>query len=231
MASLEDRDASSIGIECRPEMSPEDFATVGALVLVVICSVSFIAWVRWVKPALTQLQATAEKAASDAAVTREHTENSHANAENPNLRDDLDAKFKGITEALGKLDAGQTHLATMLARVEDAQRRQDRELARIQEVQAADRADTRRVREALDEHISDKRDFAPRLAEVERELKTHRKKTETPESGGLFLYPKISPLGSSAEGRVYLRKEALWPQLSSPIAPWPPAQRYRLTEP
>lgn len=157
-----------------------DIATVGALVLVVICAVGFIAWVRWVKPALTQLQATAEKAATDAAVTREHTENSHASAENPNLRDDLDAKFKGVTDALGKLDTGQVHLATMLARVEDAQRRQDRELSRIQEAQAADRADTRRVREALDEHISDKRDFAPRLAEVERELKTHRKKTETP---------------------------------------------------
>lgn len=157
-----------------------DLSTVGALVLAVICAVGFIAWVRWVKPALTQLQATAEKAATDAAVTREHTENSHANAANPNLRDDLDAKFKGVTEALGKLDTGQTHLATMLARVEDAQRRQDRELARIQEAQAADRADTRRVREALDEHISENRDYGPRLDSVERELKTHRKKTETP---------------------------------------------------
>lgn len=164
-----------------------DLATVGALVLVVICTVGFIAWVRWVKPALTQLQATAEKAAkgaekaaTDAAVTREHTENSHANAENPNLRDDLDAKFKGVNETLHKLDTGQVHLATMLARVEEAQRRQDRELARIQEAQAADRADTRRVRATLEEHISENRDYGPRLDSVERELKTHRKKTETP---------------------------------------------------
>lgn len=164
-----------------------DTAAVVVLVVMVVCTVSFIAWTRWLHPAISKLQATAEKAAkgaekaaTDAAVAREHTENSHANAENPNLRDDLDAKFKGVTEALGKLDTGQVHLATMLSRVEEAQRRQDRELARIQEAQADDREDTRRVREALDEHISDKRDFAPRLAEVERELKTHRKKTETP---------------------------------------------------
>lgn len=157
-----------------------DIAAVVVLVVMVVCAVGFIAWTRWIHPAISKLQATAEKAAKDAAVTREHTENSHANAENPNLRDDLDAKFKGVTEALGKLDTGQDHLATMLARVEESQRRQDKELASMRQAQAADREDTRRVREALDEHISDKRDFAPRLAEVERELKTHRKKTETP---------------------------------------------------
>lgn len=113
----------------------------------------------------------------NSATAAEQTANSHGDAPNPNLRDDLDAKFAGVAEGLAKLDTGQTHLATMLARVEEAQRRQDRELARIQEAQAADRAETRRVREALDEHISEKRDFAPRLADVERELKTQQKKT------------------------------------------------------
>lgn len=164
-----------------------DIAAVVVLVVMVVCAVGFIAWTRWIHPAISKLQDTAEKAAkgaekaaTDAAVTREHTENSHANTANPNLRDDLDAKFKGVTEALGKLDTGQANLVTMLDRVEEAQRRQDRELARIQEAQAADRADTRRVRATLEEHISEKRDYGPRLDSVERELKTHRKKTETP---------------------------------------------------
>lgn len=157
-----------------------DTAAVIVLVVMVVCAVGFIAWTRWLHPAISKLQATAEKAAKDAAVTREHTENSHANAENPNLRDDLDAKFKGVTEALGKLDTGQVHLATMLARVEEAQRRQDKELARIQEAQGDDREAVRRLDAKLDKHIDDKQTVEPRLATVERELRTHRKKTETP---------------------------------------------------
>lgn len=157
-----------------------DTAAVIALLVMVVCAVGFIAWTRWLHPAISKLQATAEKAAKDAAVTREHTENSHANAENPNLRDDLDAKFKGVTEALGKLDTGQVHLATMLARVEEAQRRQDKELARIQEAQGDDREAVRRLDAKLDKHIDDKQTVEPRLATVERELRTHRKKTETP---------------------------------------------------
>lgn len=143
------------------------------LVALAVASVCLLTLWHKARPWLADIRA-------DTKVVREHTENSHANAENPNLRDDLDAKFKGLADGLTKLDTGQDHLATMLARVEEAQRRQDKELARIQEAQGDDREDTRRVREALDEHISDKRDFAPRLAEVERELKSHRKKTETP---------------------------------------------------
>lgn len=164
-----------------------DIAAVVVLVVMVVCAVGFIAWTRWIHPAISKLQATAEKAAkgaekaaTDAAVAREHTENSHANAENPNLRDDLDAKFKGVTDTLHKLDTGQVHLATMLARVEEAQRRQDKELARIQEAQGDDREAVRRLDAKLDKHIDDKQTVEPRLATVERELKTHRKKTETP---------------------------------------------------
>lgn len=166
-----------------PSGTQWDFSTTGIpwldwlIDLVVVCGVlvgaGLLVYSRVIAPQLKEIH-------KNSATAAEQTANSHGSAPNPNLRDDLDAKFAGVAEGLAKLDTGQTHLATMLARVEEAQRRQDREMALIQEAQAADRAETRRVREALDEHISDKRDFSPRLAEVERELKTHRRKTETP---------------------------------------------------
>lgn len=109
----------------------------------------------------------------DAAVTREQTENSHAGAPNPNLRDDIDAKHNQTHEELA-------NLAKMMARMEQAQARTDKELSRINDTLVDDREATREVAKKLDVHIEQKSSVEPRLSAVEREIKIHRKKTEPP---------------------------------------------------
>lgn len=125
-----------------------DLATVGALVLVVICAVGFIAWVRWIKPALTQLQATAEKAATDAAVTREHAENSHSDAPYPNLRDNIDANQAESRAAFQALMQASDQLREALAQ-------QAKDIGGIRAELRADREAQRETARALAEHIRD----------------------------------------------------------------------------
>lgn len=161
---------------------PLDYSATGVLwldylidIFIVVAAIGIAAYSFYavrVKPLL-------EKIARDSRQAAGMTANSHGNTSNPNLRDDMDAKHQEILSQNQQILANQEIQGRLIEEVARAQVRQDKELARIHEAQAADREDTRRVREALDEHISDKRDFAPRLAEVERELKTHRKKTET----------------------------------------------------
>lgn len=109
----------------------------------------------------------------DAAVTREQTENSHAGAPNPNLRDDIDAKHNQTHEELA-------NLAKMMSRMVQAQARTDKELSRINDTLVDDREATREVAKKLDVHIEQKSSVEPRLSVVEREIKIHRKKTEPP---------------------------------------------------
>lgn len=157
-----------------------DFATVGALVLAVICAVGFIAWMRWVKPALAQLQATAEKAAkgaekaaTDAAVTRTHAENSHSDAPYPNLRDNIDANQ-------AESRAASQQILQSLDQLGDAIAQQAKDIGGIRAELRADREAQRETARALAAHIRDKQLMEPRLTDVERELKNHRRKTETP---------------------------------------------------
>lgn len=109
----------------------------------------------------------------DAAAIRRQTENSHADAPHPNLRDNIDANqaesraaYQAILQRLDQMGAAQ------------AQQAQD--IGGIRAELRADRQAQRETARALAEHIRDKQLMEPRLAEVERELKTHRKKTETP---------------------------------------------------
>lgn len=60
----------------------------------------------------------------DTAVIREHTENNHGDAPNPNLRDDLDAKHHEVTSSLRVITATLEDLDT-------SQKRVDSELSRI----------------------------------------------------------------------------------------------------
>lgn len=109
----------------------------------------------------------------DAAVTREQTENSHAGAPNPNLRDDLDAKHTQTHEELA-------NLARMMARMEHAQARTDKEISRINDTLMDDREATREVGKKLDAHIEQKLGFEQRINVVESKLDSHRKITEAP---------------------------------------------------
>lgn len=120
------------------------------------------------------------KIAKNAATAADMTANSHGATANPNLRDDMDAKHQTLLEQNQKILANQELQGRLIEEVARSQVRQDKELARIQEVQNEDRKATNRVREALDEHVREKRDFAPRLTSVEHELKSHRMKTEDP---------------------------------------------------
>lgn len=65
-----------------------------------------------------------ESLKGDTAVIRSHTENSHQFAENPNLRDDLDAKHHVVTSQLAVISA-------TLQDVERNQKRVDGELSRV----------------------------------------------------------------------------------------------------
>lgn len=60
----------------------------------------------------------------DTAVIREHTENNHAGAPNPNLRDDLDAKHWELTSQLSRI-------AVTLEDLDRSQKRVDSELQRV----------------------------------------------------------------------------------------------------
>ena len=70
----------------------------------------------------------------DTAVIREHTENNHADAPNPNLRDDLDAKHSEITNQLCKI-------TVTLEDLDRSSKRVDSELARIHEEVGSLRSD------------------------------------------------------------------------------------------
>ncbi|HIY95465.1 MAG TPA: hypothetical protein H9821_07375 [Candidatus Rothia avicola] len=150
-----------------------DTAAVIVLVVMVVCAVGFIAWTRWIHPAISKLQATAEKAAKDAAVTRGHAENSHADAPHPNLRDNIDANQAENRAAFQTLNQALDQMREALAQ-------QALDIGGIRSELRADRQAQRETARALAEHIRDKQLMEPRLADVERELKTHRKKTETP---------------------------------------------------
>lgn len=70
----------------------------------------------------------------DTAVIREHTENNHTNAPNPNLRDDLDAKHSEITSQLCKI-------TVTLEDLDHSSKRVDSELARVHEELGSLRSD------------------------------------------------------------------------------------------
>ena len=109
----------------------------------------------------------------DAAVTREQTENAHAGAPNPNLRDDIDAKHNQTHKELA-------NLAVMMSRMEHAQARTDKELSRINDTLLDDREATREVGKKLDAHIEQKLGFEQRITVVESKLDSHREVTEAP---------------------------------------------------
>lgn len=121
--------------------------------------------------------ASAEKAAQDAAVAREHTENSHASSKTPNLRDDMDYKHSENRR-------WNENIARMIARMEEtaraSQARTDKELSRINDTLLDDREATRDVAKKLDAHIEQKLGFEQRITEVESKLDSHRKITEAP---------------------------------------------------
>lgn len=150
-----------------------DMAAVVALVVMVVCAVGVIAWTRLIHPAFSKLQATAEKAATDAAVTREHAENSHADAPHPNLRDNIDANqaesraaFQAIIQRLDQLSEAHTQQA--------------KDIGGIRAELRADREAQRETARALAEHIRDKQMMEPRLASVEKQLEAHHEQTEPP---------------------------------------------------
>lgn len=132
-----------------------DTAAVVVLVVMVVCAVGFIAWTRWLHPAISKLQATAEKAAkgaekaaTDAAVTREHAENSHSDAPYPNLRDNIDANQAESRAAYQAIMQASDQLREALAQ-------QAKDIGGIRAELRADREAQRETAKALAEHIRD----------------------------------------------------------------------------
>ncbi len=126
---------------------------------------------KFLAPKFEEIRKNIKRAAADAAVAREHTENSHANAPNPNLRDDLDAKH-------AKLHENFEAMSKMMQSIINGQMRNDKELARINDTLLADREATREVSEKLDAHMREGNERERRLTKVEYELQDHREITE-----------------------------------------------------
>lgn len=143
------------------------------LALVVVVTVFCFVVVAFHRFAFKPLREMVKSVKEDTAIAREQTENSHGSSANPNLRDDLDAKHSQTHKELA-------NLAKMISRMEHAQARTDKELSRINDTLLDDREATRDVAKKLEAHIEQKSSMEPRLSAVERELKNHRKKTETP---------------------------------------------------
>ncbi|MEX3610077.1 hypothetical protein VVR12_03375 [Rothia sp. LK2588] len=161
-----------------PNGSPLDYSRTGVVWLdmtidVAVCAVVVIVAVTtayrvFLKPKIDVILASANRAAENSAVARAHTENNHAGAPNPNLRDDLDAKH---TEVLKRLDQ-VTH--TMVR----YQERTDAELGNINKTLIADREETRAVRQELNDHIRQKAGLEQRVMKIECDLEDHRENTE-----------------------------------------------------
>lgn len=161
-----------------PNGSPFDYSRTGitwldtvidvVIILGVIGGVLTTFYLKWIKPTLNSIQKNVRQAAENSAIAREHTENSHATAKNPNLRDDLDAKHNELVKNMDQL-------AHMMVK---NQERTDKEMGRINDTLVNDRQAMRTVEKQLDEHIQEKRDFGERITKIECELEEHRTITE-----------------------------------------------------
>lgn len=93
-----------------------------------------------VMPMVKAMQANTE-------VIREHTENNHANAPNPNLRDDLDAKHDELTSALRVINGGLEDLDRSSKRVDAELQRVHKEIGSLRSDIAVERGRINRMME------------------------------------------------------------------------------------
>lgn len=141
-----------------------DFAIDLAVILAIVFGAVYGVYIKSLKPLLLEIRKHAK-------ISSDQTANSHGSAKNPNLRDDLDAKFAQVRQDMDSL-------AKLLVRLEDGQTRHDKELSRVQDSVTADREATRHIGERLDSHIRDKQSFEPRLSRLEHQLEAHREVME-----------------------------------------------------
>lgn len=114
-----------------------------------LASLAFGLWALWAKasPLLKRIEGFSKTSA-------EQTANSHAGAEYPNLRDNLDAIFAEV-KAQG-----------------EAQREIQKDIGGLRAEIRDDRKATREIGEKLDQHIHDERSFEPRLIALENRYPT-----------------------------------------------------------
>ena len=107
-----------------------------------------VAWLtnRPVRRQLGEVAKNARVAAEDARVARTHTENEHADAEYPNLRDELTATREAAEKAVTASERA-VELAEALAA---GQKRHDSEIGGVRSDIRQDRRDTARVAERID---------------------------------------------------------------------------------
>ena len=104
----------------------------------------------------------ARRAAQDAAVTREQTENSHKTAAVPNLRDNIDTNHGEILSALTSIQ------------LEISEQRKD--IGGLRSENRNDREQMGQLAARLDQHITEKSDFMPRLIALEHQNEINRDK-------------------------------------------------------
>lgn len=157
-----------------------DIALLSLVAIVTTAAICIAVFSRIASNPIKEMKSLLFQVKEDAAVTREQTENSHTDAENPNLRHDIDRKHEVVVDELREIAKNQEHLAKMLSRMEGSQERTDAELARVNKTLLADREAVRDVAKKLDTHIESKEGFGERIVDVENELALHRKRTEKP---------------------------------------------------
>ena len=98
----------------------------------------------------------------DAAVAREQTENSHKTAAVPNLRDNIDTNHGEILSALTSIQ------------LEISEQRKD--IGGLRSENRNDREQMGQLAARLDQHITEKSDFMPRLIALEHQNEINRDK-------------------------------------------------------
>lgn len=154
-----------------------DAVLVAAVIIVVTVSLLvFFGWRFGINPirkdlVMTRLEVDrarqeAKKAKENSAVTREHTENQHIDAPNPNLRDNIDANQTEIRTALSAI-------MQTLDSIQQDQQEKGRDIGGLREEIRYDRQALRATADALAQHIRDKADVEQRLHAVETHQSTY----------------------------------------------------------
>lgn len=112
---------------------------------------------------LQEMKSVLFQVKEDAAVTREQTENSHKTAAAPNLRDNIDINHGEILSALTSIQ------------LEISEQRKD--IGGLRSENRNDREQMGQIAARLDQHITEKSDFMPRLIALEhhREMSQNKK--------------------------------------------------------
>lgn len=143
-----------------------DIALLSLVAIVTTAAICIAVFTHIASKPIKEMKGLLFQVKEDAAVTREQTENSHKTAATPNLRDNIDINHGEILSALTSIQ------------LEISEQRKD--IGGLRSENRNDREQMGQLAARLDQHITEKSDFMPRLIaleyhnEINRDKKTGR---------------------------------------------------------